>query len=196
MFSFPLRLFVPMILAVVFPQEVCTPALPKTLVHFSALRCFWWSAMLMFSFSFFSFYIYTATFLFIFIVCLSIDSFELQMFVCSVSHWVGGLSILFYLCGWLPGGHRVHFPPCGVGSGSWCFVTTLLSSLTLLSLYAVVVTLLICVFWKLHYTFFSIQWAQQRTLAWLSKVIMNPFTHWLFVVCSLVTWKGSTAPFQ
>lgn len=35
-----------MILAVVFPQEVCTPALPKKLVHLSALRCFWWSAML------------------------------------------------------------------------------------------------------------------------------------------------------
>ncbi len=144
----------------------------------------------------FSFF-FVCKFFKILISCLSIDSFELQMFVCSVFHWAGGLSTLFYLCGWLPGGCRVHLPPRGFGSGSWCFVSTLLSSLTLFSLYAVVVILFDLCFWKLQYSFFSIQRAQQRTFAWLSKLITNPLTQ--LARCFFALWlhgKRDSAPFQ
>lgn len=84
---------------------------------------------------------------------------HLNLFVCSVCHSAGGLSTLFYLCG-LTGGHRVHLPPRGLGLGSWCFVTTLPSSLTLFSLYAVVVTLFDLFFLEAALSFFSIQQAQ------------------------------------
>lgn len=121
------------------------------------------------------------------------------MFVCSVSHWASGLSTLFYLCGWFAG---FNLPSRGLGSGSWCFVTTLLSSLTLFSLFAVVVTL----FWSLFIleaalSLSSIHQEQQRTFPRL-KLIMNSFTHWLIVflfVCFFALWlhgKGNTAPFE
>lgn len=35
-----------------------------------------------------------------------------------------------------------------------------------------------------------------KDFVWLSKLIMNPFTHWLIVVCSLVAWKRNIAPIQ
>lgn len=64
----------------------------QTLVHLSALRCFWWSAMLLFSSSFFlhvhaGFFFLFVDFL-IFISCLSIDSFEsVCLFSLSFSWW-------------------------------------------------------------------------------------------------------------
>ncbi|CAJ1075102.1 cytohesin-1a isoform X4 [Xyrichtys novacula] len=99
---------------------------PNASPSLSSQVLFWWSAMLSFFSSYFKrvflcFVLFGLWFLFfcrccIFISCLSIDSFELQMFVCSVCRGDGGFffSTLFYLCGWLSS--SCH--PCGLGSGS------------------------------------------------------------------------------
>lgn len=121
------------------------------------------------------------------------------MFVCSVSHWASGLSTLFYLCGWFAG---FNLPSRGLGSGSWCFVTTLPSSLTLFSLFAVVVTLFdLCLFWKLHYPF--LPYIKNNKGLFLDlNWSWTHFTHWLIVflfVCFFALWlhgKGNTAPFE
>lgn len=97
-------------------------------------------------------------------------------------------------------GHRVHLPPRGLGSGSWCFVTTLLSSLILFSLYAVVVTLFdlffyFFIFWKLQYTFFPYS---EHDKGLLLDSLNWSWTHLpIGLLCfALVAWKGNTAPFQ
>lgn len=62
---------------------------------------------------------------FYFILFLSYPSTHLNLFACAVSHSAGGFrSALFYLCGWLTGGHGaggvgegLRPPPRGLGSG-------------------------------------------------------------------------------
>lgn len=122
-----------MILAVVFPQEVCTPALPKR-KSVSQLSGAFGGASCFRSFPFYIF-IHDVFFFspFMFVSTLTHLNFRC-LFVCSVSHRVSGLPALFYLRGWFPGSHRARSAPRGVCSGSRCFVTTLLSSLTLFSL--------------------------------------------------------------
>lgn len=120
----------------------------QTLVHLSALRCFWWSAMHLFLPHFFFLYVHTEVFFFI-ISCMFIDSFEpVCLFSLSFSWWFVHTLISV---GWkVVAGLICH--PVVLAWG--CFVTTLPSSLTLFSLYAVVVTLFDLFFWKLHYPFF------------------------------------------
>lgn len=89
-------------------------------------------------------------------------------------------STLFYLCGWLTGSHRVHLLPRGLGLGSWCFVTALPSSLTLFSLYAVVVTLF-DLFWKLHYSPFFPCSRHNNDFCLTFQIDADSFTHWLVV---------------
>lgn len=195
LFSFPLRLFVcSHDFGCCLSSGGMYTCSSQTLVHLSALRCFWWSAMLLFSSSFF--YTFTKGVF----VCrfFSFDFLSLHRLIWTSDVCLFSLSLswwfVFYLCGWLLGSCRVHLPTHGLGSGSWCFVTTLLSSLTLFSLWWSLS--LIFVFLKAALSLFSIQWAHQRTFAWLSELIINSFTHWLIVFCSLVAWKGNTAPSQ
>lgn len=120
-FSFPLRLFVclfPWFWLLSFLRRYVHLLFPNAspFLSFQVLLVVHHAFVLFLIFFFLHLYGKFFT-LFIFVVRLSIDSFELQMFVCSVSHWVSGLSTLFYLCGWLPGSRWVHFPPRGLGSG-------------------------------------------------------------------------------
>lgn len=130
---------------------------------------------------------------FVFVCFLSFVSplTHLNLFVCSVSHSADSLSVFFYLCGWLSGGHQVHLPPCGFGLGSLCCVTTPLNSLSLFSLYAVVATHfdLVC---SSDASFFFLPYSRHNkmTLGWLPTMIRNCLPIGLFVVCVLLHGKG------
>ena len=141
-----------MILAVVFPQEVCTPALPKPSSSRSS-PVLWWSTML----SFFLHDFCCTVRLFTVFVCGS--SFRSRAcrsivritflhvlnvsFVClsglPLSWWVVHVLLCIYVCrpssGCLPGS-----PGLGHGGRVCCFVTTLVTGLNV-SLYAVVINL-------------------------------------------------------
>lgn len=132
-----------------------------TLVHLSALRCFRWPAMLSFSSSFITFIqSYFVCRFFFFVSPLTHLNFRC-LFVCSVSHGAGGFVHALLS---LSGSRQVHLSPCGLDSGSYCFVTTLLSNLAFFSLFALWWSLsLISRFLEAALYLFSIQRAQQRT---------------------------------
>lgn len=201
LFSFPLRLFVcSHDFGCCLSSGGMYTCSSQTLVHLSALGCFWWSAMLLFSSSFFytltqGFLFLSVDFLFLSFVsplthlnfrCLSVWSL-IELVVCPQSFIsVGGCrAVAGFVC---------H--PVGSTQGAdalwplywavWPFFLCMLWLVTLFDL---------C-FLEAALYLISIQWAQQRTFAWLSKLVMNPCTHWFIVVCSLVAWKGHTAPFQ
>lgn len=141
MFSFPLRLFVCShdFGCCLSSGGMYTCSSP-TLVHLSALRCFWWSAMLLFCFSFN--YIQNRV-VFVFV---SSSTREFQMFVSCVSSNLEVLSLL--------GGQRVNLSPFGLDSGCCCFVTTLLSTVFVLCMLWWSLSLIFFFFDKLHYAFF------------------------------------------
>lgn len=136
----------------------------QTLVHLSALRCFLVVRHAFVSSSFF-FYTFTQRVFFFFLVisCIFIDSFEpVCLFSLSFSRWFVHTLISV---GWKVVAGLVCHP---VVLAWGCFVTTLPSSLTLFSLYAVVVTLFDLFFWKLHYPFFPYSRHRKRS-SWLSS---------------------------
>lgn len=115
-FSFPLRLFVcSHDFGCCLSSGGMYTCSSQMLVHFSALRCFWWSTMLFVLSHFFFIHLYSNLFLsFVSSLthlnfrCLSVQSL-IESVVCPHS--------FFYLCGWLLGSHWAHFPPRGLGFG-------------------------------------------------------------------------------
>lgn len=129
-------------------------------------------------------------FFLILFLCLHWLIWSSDVCLCSLSLVVRPHSLISVGGCWALTGFIRHTMGSARGSGG--FVT----SLPLFSLYAVVVTLWSVFILKAALCLFAVQWAQQRSFAWLSKFTMNPVTHWLIVVCSLVAWKGNNAPFQ
>lgn len=159
-----------------------------TLVHLSALRCFRWPAMLSFSSSFITFiqsYFVCRFFFFFFVSPLTHLNFRC-LFVCAVSHGAGGFVHALLS---LSGSRRVHLSPCGLDSGSYCFVTTLLSNLAFFpSLHCGGHSLWSPVFWKLHYTFFP--YSERNKGPSFEKLIMNQCTHWKLLFALWLNGKG------
>lgn len=64
------------------------------------------------------------------------------------------------------------------------------------SLYSVVVTLFdLCCFGSCIIPYVHTE-STTKDFACIPKLIMNQFTHWLVVVCSLLAWNGNTAPYS
>lgn len=178
----------------------------QTLVHLSALGCFWWSVMLLLLFLIF--YISRRVFFyFYFFSFLSVDLFVLLspstwliwtsdvcLFSLSLSCWF----VRPLLSLWAVSGFIRH--PAGSARGA-AALWPIWAVWPFFLLYAVVVDLwsfcfgsCIIPFFFSFFFFLSIWQTQQRTVAWLSKWVVNSFTQ-SAKCCSLVN-KRNNAPFQ
>lgn len=114
--------------------------------------------------------------------CLSVQSL-IELVVCPHS--------FISVCG-----RRDRLSPCGLGSGSWCFVTTLLSSLTLFSLYAVVVTLFDLCFYRSCIIPFIHKARTTKDFCLTPKWSGTHLPIGLLFLALGLHGKGNTAPFQ
>lgn len=190
MFSFPLRLFVclfPWFWLLSFLRRYVHLLFPNASPSLSSqvllVVCHAFVLFLIF------YYIHTG-FFFLSVDCFYILSLHWLIWTPDVCHWVSGLSTLFYLCRAVAG---CICHPVGL--------TRVADALWLLC--SAVWPLFLCMlWWSLSLIWFlsciipfPVQWAQQKKCACLLKLIMCHFTQQEIVVCSLVSWKGNTAPF-
>lgn len=131
-----------------------------------------------------------------------LQSFETQMFVCSVFHWAGGLSTHSFIsvggC-WVVTGCICQAAGLALGAESLWPCSSILSSLC-----TVAATLFdLFIFLKIDALYlFSIHAAaqqQQRSFPHLHPLHIDckPITYWpVVVLCSAAVWKENTAPLQ